>query len=150
MSASPVPSLFALEAPIVAVTVLEDRASVTRRGSVVLQPGVARIEVPRVAPVLVDKSVTVSVSAESPVRVIDVRPRRRWVTSLERDGETDPDRGALRKELRQRDEALNRLDQRRTALRARLAALGRLADRTADDLAEDVSWGAFPVDETAS
>jgi len=137
-----------LHAPIVAVTVLEDRASVTRRAVVALESGVTQLQIPKVAPVMVDKSVTVSLPERAgdalPVQVVDTRPRRRWVTSVERDGEADPERVKLREELRVLEQELSR---RRDGIgrgEQQLAALGELADRTLADVSDDVAWGAFP------
>jgi uncharacterized protein (TIGR02231 family) len=61
----------AVVAPIVAVVVLEDRASITRRASVALGAGQHRLTIERVAPVLVDKTLTATVS--SGARVLDIR-----------------------------------------------------------------------------
>jgi uncharacterized protein DUF4139/uncharacterized protein DUF4140 len=62
-----------VNAPITSVTVLEDRAAVTRRGSVQVAAGQHRIVVERVAPVLVDKTLTASAAG---ARVLDVRCER--------------------------------------------------------------------------
>lgn len=60
-------------APITAVTVLEDRASVTRRGSAQLAAGQHRLVIERVSPVLADKTLTASVAG---AKVLDVRCER--------------------------------------------------------------------------
>ena len=44
-----------LDAPVFAVTLLEDRAQVRRMGKVNLTPGLWRVRVEQVAPVLSDK-----------------------------------------------------------------------------------------------
>jgi len=62
-----------VNAPIVSVTVLEDRASVTRRGTSQLAAGQHRITIERVSPVLVDKTLT---AIGSGARVLDVRCER--------------------------------------------------------------------------
>jgi hypothetical protein len=59
--------------PIVAVTVLEDRAAITRRGTVALAAGQHRIAIERVAPVLADKTLTATAVG---ARVLDVRCER--------------------------------------------------------------------------
>ena len=59
--------------PVVAVTVLEDRAAITRRGTIAVAAGQQRIVIERVAPVLADKTLT---SACAGARVLDVRCER--------------------------------------------------------------------------
>jgi hypothetical protein len=61
-------------APIVAVTVLEDRAAITRRGTIALGAGQHRLAIERVAPVLADKTLTATATG---ARVLDVRCERR-------------------------------------------------------------------------
>jgi uncharacterized protein (TIGR02231 family) len=60
-------------APIASVTVQEDRAAVTRRGEVALGAGQHRLVIERVAPVLVDKTLTATATG---ARVLDVRCER--------------------------------------------------------------------------
>jgi hypothetical protein len=60
-------------APIHAVTVLEDRASITRRGSGHLAAGQHRLVIERVSPVLADKTLTAALSGG---KVLDVRCER--------------------------------------------------------------------------
>jgi uncharacterized protein (TIGR02231 family) len=62
-----------VNAPITSVTVLEDRAAVTRRGTIGLAPGQHRVVIERVAPVLVDKTLTAIAAG---ARVLDVRCER--------------------------------------------------------------------------
>ncbi len=61
------------EAPVVAVTVLEDRASITRRGKLAVRAGQQRIVIERVSPVLADKTLTATCAG---ARVLDVRCER--------------------------------------------------------------------------
>lgn len=69
-----------MDAPIVEVTVQEDRAMVRRRGTVSLPPGRTRVVVPGVAAVLVDKSLTVRV-ADPHTTVAVARAKRRRVVA---------------------------------------------------------------------
>ncbi len=62
-----------MTAPIVSVTVLEDRASVTRRGTLAVRAGQQRIVIERVSPVLADKTLTATCVG---ARVLDVRCER--------------------------------------------------------------------------
>jgi hypothetical protein len=61
------------EAPVVAVTVLEDRASITRRGRLAVRAGQQRIVIERVSPVLADKTLTATCAG---ARVLDARCER--------------------------------------------------------------------------
>lgn len=63
----------AVIAPITGVTVLEDRASITRRGSLHLAAGQHRLVIDGVAPVLSDKTLT---AVATGARVLDVRCER--------------------------------------------------------------------------
>ena len=70
----------ALDAPVSAVTLLEDRALVRRVGKVNLNPGLWRLRVEKVAPVLADKSLREEFLGEYPdSRIDDVRVRRRML-----------------------------------------------------------------------
>ncbi|MBL9020510.1 MAG: mucoidy inhibitor MuiA family protein [Myxococcales bacterium] len=60
-------------APVVAVTVLEDRASVTRRGSVHLAAGQHRLVIEGVSPAIADKTLSATASG---ARLLDVRCER--------------------------------------------------------------------------
>jgi len=63
----------ALAAPVVAVTVLEDRAQVTRRGTARVAAGQQRVVIEGVSPVLVDKTLLCTAAG---ARVLDVRCER--------------------------------------------------------------------------
>lgn len=78
-------------APVVAVTVLEDRASVTRRGSLPVRAGQQRVIIERVSPVLADKTLTATCTG---ARVLDVRCER-YVAPW-RDGDAAAEPAALR------------------------------------------------------
>ncbi|HVG60951.1 MAG TPA: mucoidy inhibitor MuiA family protein [Hyalangium sp.] len=72
----PLPAgITSLEAPVRAVTLLEDRAQVTRRGTVRVSAGQNRIAVHGVAPVVQDVSLRAEVLSGK-ARVADVRMRR--------------------------------------------------------------------------
>ena len=74
-----------LDAPVAEVRVLEDRASVTRRGTARLESGRARLAVRGVAPVLVDKTLSVRVQGAT---LQNARVRRKRIAKRdERHGE---------------------------------------------------------------
>ena len=103
----------AMIAPIASVTVLEDRAAVTRRGRVRVAAGQRRVVIERVSPVLVDKTLTASATG---ARVLDVRCERYlapWRDPAA--GATEPAAPLRAERVRleaERDAALARLDER--------------------------------------
>jgi len=78
-------------APVVAVTVLEDRASITRRGKLSVRSGQQRVVIERVSPVLADKTLTATCAG---ARVLDIRCER-YVAPW-REGNDDSTPNALR------------------------------------------------------
>jgi len=60
-------------APVAEVSVLEDRASVVRRGRIALRAGQQRLVIERVSPVLVDKTLLATCTN---ARVLDIRCER--------------------------------------------------------------------------
>jgi uncharacterized protein DUF4139/uncharacterized protein DUF4140 len=131
-----------VSAPIVAVTVLEDRAAVTRRGSFALAGGQQRIVIERVSPILVDKTLTVTCAN---ARVLDVRCERYVAPWREGVGSASPaatlraERAAL---VAQRDLALAR----GRAAQTEATALGELAAAALSDLAVAATRGATTPD----
>ena len=61
--------------PVTRVVVMEDRAQVERRGSITLEAGVTRVEVPGLPLVAVDRSLKVEVQGAT---LIDAKLVRRW------------------------------------------------------------------------
>jgi uncharacterized protein (TIGR02231 family) len=131
-----------IELPIDEVTLLEDRAHVVRRGVVALPAGVARLRVPGVAPVAVDKTLAFAV-VEGAARRVDARLRRRTVVRLkdEVDEELDTAAARLERELDGLDQRVGALRAEREASTHEAAALERVAAETLSDLADDASWG---------
>lgn len=126
-----------MNAPIVAVTVLEDRASVTRRATVALGPGQHRLEIDRVSPVLADKTLTASASG---ARVLDVRCERYlapWRTADAADAQPAVLRAERVRLEGVRDAALARA----SAARVEIAGLREIVDAGHRDLAIDASRG---------
>jgi hypothetical protein len=123
-----------LAAPVVAVTVLEDRASITRRGAVTLAPGQHRVVIDRVAPVLADKTLAATCSG---ARVLDVRCERYvapWRDAADPEGRAH-DVSALRAELDSITTAREAALARAQSARAESDALAELAAAAQRDLA---------------
>ena len=125
-----------MNAPISEVTVLEDRASVTRKGSMPLGAGQHRITIERVSPVLVDKTLTATAIG---ARVLDVRCER-ILAPWREVGSAEP-AAALRAErtrlVRERDAVLARV----AAATAEIEALGEVVAAALRDIATDASRG---------
>ena len=77
----------AIEATVAAVTILEDRASITRRGGCSLAAGQHRLVIERVAPVLADKTLLARATGG---RVLDVRCERYLAGAFKRGAEVWP------------------------------------------------------------
>ena len=136
---------FELKAPVVEVTVLEDRAHVVRRGTIELHGGMTRLRVAGVAPVLADKTLCASVCVAgqklgdpSRERINDVRIKRSRLVL----GEDKPEqRRALEQELEaltRKSEALRARHDQQKALQAQLDGVG---DVTITDIGVDVGHG---------
>ncbi len=128
---------------IAAVTLLEDRASITRRGTVAVVAGQQRVVIDRVSPSLVDKTLT---SACSGARVLDVRCERYlapWQTGA------DGDIAALRAERDELASAAELAEARVHAAEIESDAYGEVIAAALADLAISASRGAT-VDGTAA
>ncbi|MEZ4366622.1 MAG: DUF4140 domain-containing protein [Kofleriaceae bacterium] len=141
----------ALVAPVVEVAVLEDRARVTRRGRLAIGAGFARLVVPAVAPVLVDKTLTAV--AEGGARVLDVRCRRRLAPWHTGEAGADAERGqvasALAEEVAAARRALAAGDAAVAALTQELTDLDAVRQLALAELAADAAWGRAPLDAGA-
>lgn len=133
-----------LDAPVAAVTVLEDRASVTRRGRLAVRAGQQRFVIERVAPVLADKTLTASCAG---ARVLDVRCER-YVAPWREDASTETP-AQLRAE-RARLEAVRYAAQANLASAgAEISALGELVAAAYGDLAVRAARGKAAPDASA-
>lgn len=128
--------------PIVVVTLLEDRAHVTRRAELELEAGITRLRVEAVSPVIADKSL-VAKSEGGALRIIDARVVRRAALSNEGPGDLD----ALRRERDALADEAAAADGARRALEEQRDLLDALATLSLEELAIDVSWGRAPSEE---
>ena len=140
------------EVPVVEVTLLEDRALVVRRGVLELPPGRSRLRIDKVAPVLVDKTLSAVVTlpregaaptaaGELPdeLRVRSASVTRRRIT---RDVDRPSNIAELRERRRAKQTELEQLEQRRARAQNDHASLNQLLDLTITEITEDVSWAA--------
>ena len=136
---------------IASVTVLEDRAVITRKGSVALAGNQQRIVIDRVAPVLADKTLTATCTNG---RVLDVRCERYVAPWREPDGANPlgvdhtqstsaPDRAtALREQRMQLETKLAAARTRAQVARGESDALTQLLEAALHDLAAAAARGA--------
>ncbi|HEX8700921.1 MAG TPA: mucoidy inhibitor MuiA family protein [Myxococcaceae bacterium] len=127
----------ALEAPVRTVTLLEDRAQVSRQGTVRVRAGQNRIMVQGVAPVLQDVSLRAEVLSGK-ARVADVRIRRslriRTADKPEAARQLEERMEALRRE---REQVLE--DQARA--RERFERIAQMLQLGVTEIPEDAGWG---------
>ncbi len=142
--------IFDLKAPVVEVTVLEDRAHVVRRGNVELLGGMTRLRISGVAPVLADKTLCAGVvqlgqkaADVTRERINDVRVKRSRLVL----GEDKPEqRRALEAEHDQQQRKLELLRNNLEQLRAQWQSLEAVAQVTVTDIGVDVSHGQAAPD----
>lgn len=139
------PAAIEFKAPVVEVTVLEDRAHVVRRGSVELGAGISRMKISSVAPVLADKTLCAAIvphgqkSADpSRERVSDVRVRRSRLVL----GEDKPERAReLEREQQRLSQRLAELQAARDAAQRHEASLAAVGEVTIQDIGVDACHG---------
>lgn len=145
-----------LDAPIVAVTVLEDRAVVTRRGRAPSARGQLRLVLPEVTPLLVDKSLRVTCEGAEILDVRCVRTSAPWRAELAdaARSEAATRRAEVARARRAHEAAMCAADVARGALeaheelrRAELAALAEAAAR--GETAEGAAAALDAQDEIA-
>ncbi len=126
-----------MEAPVRSVTLLEDRAQVTRRGTVRVSAGQNRIVVHGVAPVLQDVSLRAEILSGK-ARVADARMRR----GLRIRTADKPDAARV---LEEKIESLQRERQQvledQASSRARFERIQQLLQMGAEELPVDAGWG---------
>lgn len=118
------------------VTVSEDRAHVVRRGEIALKAGVTTLTLPGVAPVLVDKTLKVTVA--DGVTVGEVRVVRR---RLHLESDRPPDVAALDAEIDTKELAVKDLARRRLRYEMELGDLDALLGQSVLDANTDAAWG---------
>lgn len=144
----PAPLIAALvefKAPVVEVTVLEDRAHVVRRGTLELGAGITRLRIAAVAPVLADKTLCAAIVPHgqragdpSRERVSDVRVRRSKLVL----GEDKPERAReLQRERERLSQRLAELQAARDLAQGHEAALAGVGEVTIQDIGVDVCHG---------
>ena len=130
-----------LNAPVVEVTLLEDRAHVIRRGLTAVPAGSSKIVVPDVAPVLADRTLSAVVLHQTAARINDVRVRRQRVV-LQIDLPTEVQ--VLKIELEALVRELTRLNDVQKLIADQLRLTGETAVLTLTEFGEDTAWNKAP------
>jgi uncharacterized protein (TIGR02231 family) len=135
-----------LEAPVVRVTVSEDRAVVVRRGRVHLEAGRTHLRLDGVAPVLVDKTLRVEISGLA-AKVGETRVHRTLETVVPENPRDRTEAQTLDAEMDAQRASREELALALATVRAELAMLDDTARLTLADVAVDAAHGAPPPRE---
>lgn len=136
-----------LDAPVIEVTLMEDRAMVRRRGTVSLSAGTNHLVIQEVTPVLSDRTLAAALTGCEGVAVNDIRARREPKHRRE-DRPADHQRIALAlEELRNR---LRAIDEEVSVLEHQRSQLGAVSEQTVADVAQDTSRGRHTDDALAT
>ncbi|CAN5834893.1 DUF4139 domain-containing protein [soil metagenome] len=130
-----------IAAPVTAVRILEDRASVTRHGRFSLAAGQHRLVIEGIAPVLADKTL---IAVANGARVLDVRCERYLAPWRDPNAASASDVTALKAELRTLELELERARTRMSAARSEIAASHALLAAAQEELAKSASRGIAP------
>ena len=132
--------------PVVAVTVLEDRAQVTRRGTVALAAGQQRVVIEGVSPVLVDKTL---LCVATGARVLDARCERYVAPWRDPGGASTALAATLHTERIEARAALAAAESRIVAAASESSALDELLGAALTDLAVAATRGVTQPDAAA-
>ncbi len=127
-----------LLAPVVEVTLLEDRAQVTRRGTAELVSGQQRLVLRQVAPVLADRSLRVVLHGEPEgVEIADFRVRRE---RRAREQDLPEELAEIRRLQREAESQRDAARRRAALLQAQAEALRAAAAQLLQEACEDCAW----------
>jgi uncharacterized protein (TIGR02231 family) len=130
-----------VDLPVRAVVLLEDRAHVTRRGTVSLAEGPCRLRVADVSPVISDKTLTARAvragDAAAAADVHDVRVRR--LRRIAREDHLEAVR-LLDEEIAGLEAQHARATAQRAVVLQELQGVGRIDELALDEIADDVAW----------
>ncbi len=125
-----------VEIPVTEVTLLEDRAHVTREGTVKLEAGTTTLKIEGVSPVVVDKTLSAKVPGGE-ARLGKVRLLRREVI-LDTDRDTKVAHLEEKARVLQAEVASRKAE--RDLLESQLTRLAKLANMALAEMTEDAGW----------
>jgi uncharacterized protein (TIGR02231 family) len=129
--------------PVTTVTLLEDRAVVTRSGKVAAPAGALRLEVRGVAPILADKTLTARVEG---AELTDVRVRREPIHRVD---ERPDEARAIAEEIASLDAELARREAARQAAVDEAQHVSAARELALREIAEDAAWGRVDAEASA-
>ncbi|MEO8706436.1 MAG: mucoidy inhibitor MuiA family protein [Kofleriaceae bacterium] len=135
-----------MNAAVVAVTVLEDRAAITRRGTRSLAAGQHRLVIEGVSPILVDKTLTATATG---ARVLDVRCDRYLAPWRDPEAGSAEPVAKLREQRAALEAERDAIVGRAHAAGVEATALAEVADAALDDLAVAAARGVQAEDAAA-
>jgi uncharacterized protein (TIGR02231 family) len=128
-----------LDAPVTQVTLLEDRALVRRQGRATLTPGLWRVTVENVTPVLADKSLRGEFCGASPgAHLDDLRLRRQMLVKAKDRPESMQE---LETEVRSLLEDYRHVTQDREHQDYCFNKIEKILAKALEELPEDAAWG---------
>lgn len=128
-----------IEAPICKVTVLEDRALITRSAKINLTQGLWKLTIEKVAPVLVNKSLRAEFDGDYPnSRIDDVRVNRQMLIKEEDKPEEIKPLLAQKKQLNKELEQLNETKQQHEYF---LTEINSILSLSLTEIPIDMAWG---------
>lgn len=123
------------------VTVFEDRAHVVRQGTIELSPGLYRIRVPDIAPIVVDKTLLVT-QKSGPACTFSSHRVERSARVLERDKPIDTQE--LDRDITRAQEDLTRVERLLDRTQRDARSLRDLGARYLTEVSVDTSWERAP------
>lgn len=131
------PDAAALNAPVTEVTVLEDRAQITRSATQTLTTGRQKLLLWEVSPVLQDVSLRASCD-EDMAHIVDLRLRRSFRVKQEDQPEAIKE---IDQKIREITDEYDQHTQTRRRLQARYRRLQQMLREGAREIPEDAAWG---------
>ncbi len=132
-----------LDAPVATVTLLEDRALVQRMGKINLTPGLWRVKVENVSPIMANKSLRAEFSGDYPnARIDDVRVRREMIVKA---AEKPAEIQRLEAELRSLTQEVTNIAADRQQNDKFAQEINKVLNLGISEWMQDAIWGNFDL-----
>ncbi|MBP0017172.1 MAG: mucoidy inhibitor MuiA family protein [Cyanobacteria bacterium SBLK] len=137
-----------IRAPISTVTLLEDRALVQRQETLTLTPGLWRITIANVAPILADKTLRGTLqNASSGDRINELQVRRQM---LVKESDLPEQMRSLMGQWREFQQTFQGLDRHRDGRQSEFSELADILERAMAEVPIDAAWGRLDVQDWRS
>jgi uncharacterized protein (TIGR02231 family) len=132
-----------IDAPVSTVTLLEDRALVHRVGKTPFSPGLWRVKVENVSPIMANKSLRAEFSGDYPnARIDDVRVRREMIV---KEADKPEEIQGLEAELRSLVQTLKNLEEDRQNSKDLALESKQVLNHGIQEWMQDAVWGQFDL-----